>query len=119
MLKHTIDQFKNSTEESDRLALDLFGSGAYPPTIPSTIVEIDMRSEIVADGAKRRANSDSAKKRRIELTLQLYEAFRDELNEATFLKRIRIRQKIRTKVRDVIREEFAQGNEHLNLIARL
>ena len=78
-----------------------------------------MKSEIVVDGAKRRVNSDYAKSRKEELTLHLHEEFRNELNEATFLKRIRIKQKIRKKVREAIRKEFDQGIEHLNLKVRL
>ena len=78
-----------------------------------------MKSEIVVDGAKRRLCSDHAKKRREELNKQFFEEFSNELNKANFFKRILIRQKIRKKVDQQIREEFDQGLQHLNLKMKL
>lgn len=74
-----------------------------------------MKSKIVADGAKRRLDGDYARKRKEELTRQLYEEFAHELCEAGVLKRIKTKREIRAKVKEAMREEFDQGLHHLNL----
>jgi len=78
-----------------------------------------MKSAIVVDGAKRRLDSDYARKRRKELNEHFLQEFSDELCEANFLKRMQIKRRIKEKVNQAIRDEFDQGLQNLNLKVKL